>query len=146
MTSEPDAAGSAQPDPPAQPASRNRPEGDPAHVPLEPVSDGEAAPATTPEAETGSQSGSQTTETTEPDLGALPPSARPRKSRSGLGAESRGTIAAKVAIALADIKIAHSVFALPFAVLAAFLAGPGLAMIAHADAIATMACISTPST
>ena len=38
---------------------------------------------------------------------------------------SRRSIAAKIAIAFADIKIAHSVFALPFAILAAFLAGPG---------------------
>lgn len=35
------------------------------------------------------------------------------------------SLLSKVAIAAADIKIAHSVFALPFALLAAFLAGPG---------------------
>lgn len=34
---------------------------------------------------------------------------------------------AKIAVAAGDIKLAHSVFALPFAVLAAFVAGPGAA-------------------
>lgn len=37
----------------------------------------------------------------------------------------RATLVGKFAVAAADIKIAHSIFALPFAVLAAFLAGPG---------------------
>ena len=121
MTTEPDAAGSAQPDPPAQPVhpSPGEPtrepdrQPDPDTIPLEPeqVADPE------PESASG----------VKPDLSALPPSARPA---------GKGTLAAKIAIAFADIKIAHSLFALPFAVLAAFLAGPGRAMTLHTRAVA----------
>lgn len=39
--------------------------------------------------------------------------------------KAKPSLLGKIAIAAADIKIAHSVFALPFAILAAFLAGPG---------------------
>jgi 4-hydroxybenzoate polyprenyltransferase len=52
--------------------------------------------------------------------GAPEPSSRPRATE-------------KIAIAFADIKIAHSVFALPFAILAAFLAGPGRDLSAQRD-------------
>jgi len=45
----------------------------------------------------------------------------------------RPPLTARLALALRDIKIAHSVFALPFAILAAFLATPALAAGAPAD-------------
>lgn len=121
MTSEPDAGASAQPDPPAQPQP-GKPDPcdrDPETVPTE---NSERA------ATTG-------TEAAHADASALPPTARPAKG---------GTLAAKIAIAFADIKIAHSVFALPFALLAAFLAGPGRAMIAHTKAVAETAEGETP--
>jgi len=49
----------------------------------------------------------------------------PVKAEEKTKSKAKPSLFGKLAIAAADIKIAHSVFALPFAILAAFLAGPG---------------------
>ena len=122
MTSEPDAGASAQPDSPAQPQPG---------IPDMPDRDPETAPTENPASEANANAAAA-----QADPSALPPSARPA---------AKGSLASKVAIAFADIKIAHSVFALPFALLAAFLAGPGRAMIAHRNMVAETAEGETPS-
>jgi 4-hydroxybenzoate polyprenyltransferase len=59
-----------------------------------------------------------------PAPGAVEESENEPERAAGSGTD-KASVLAKILLAAADIKIAHSVFALPFALLAAFLAGPG---------------------